>query len=261
MQDKRLDAKYITEACRKYGVKAETRASVTSTNKILKANAAELSDRYVLVASAQTDGVGRYGRKFFSPSRSGVYFSMLLKPDGAQLNIVNLTVVAAVAVCRAIEKLTENKCNIKWVNDILVGGKKVCGILAESVYDTAKNAFSAVVVGIGINTTKPRDGFDESIAHIADCIAKEGDVDVNELVAEVVCNFFALVENPDEQKLYDEYSRRLAFVGQRVDILKNGETTGDGVLAGVEKDFRLRVLTDSGVLYLDSGEISTRVAK
>ncbi len=260
MKNKKINAEIISDACGKYGVTVDTRDCVTSTNKILKADAARLADRYVLIASAQTEGVGRYGRKFFSPDGSGVYFSVLLKPDGAVENVTNLTVAMAVAVCHAVEKLTGKKCEIKWVNDVLIDGKKVCGILSEGVYDSEKAAFGAVVVGVGINLFKPHGGFDESIAGIADGIAKEGQIDVNELVAEVLSNFFEAADDLNGKKLYEEYSCRLAHVGRRADILKNGEKIDDGIVDGVEEDYRLRVITDDGTVFLDSGEISTHVA-
>jgi BirA family biotin operon repressor/biotin-[acetyl-CoA-carboxylase] ligase len=101
---------------------------ISSTNTYLKEKGAEREEMSVAVASRQTAGKGRLGRSFYSPQESGVYFSVLLKPTLAIDKAILITTAAAVAVTRALELLGQKNAKIKWVNDIYVNNKKVCGI-------------------------------------------------------------------------------------------------------------------------------------
>lgn len=243
--------------------KVEVKQVVTSTNKILKVIAEEenISD-YLMVAHGQTDGVGRYNRKFFSPEYSGIYFSLLLRPDLPVQIITNLTVAMAVAVALAIEEFTSKTCEIKWVNDLLVDGKKVCGILTEGSIDAKALSLNYAVVGVGINLYKPIGGFDETIKDIAGEIALTNSLDKNKFLACILKNFYGFLQDLTAAKLFEEYSKRLAFVGCKVDIFKNGKKTDVGIVEGLTKDYKLLVKTPDGIIQsLDSGEISARLCK
>jgi len=111
-----------------------------------------------VIAQSQTAGRGRFGRSFYSPPKSGIYLSVLLPYDNSEL----LTVGAAVAVLQAIEKVTGQKADVKWVNDVYLNGKKVAGILAEAVVDKDGNP-AAVILGVGINIVSPISDFPEEI--------------------------------------------------------------------------------------------------
>lgn len=241
----------------------DVRQTVTSTNKLLKviAEKESISD-YLMVAHSQTDGVGRYNRKFFSPSDSGIYFSLLLRPVLPIQITTNLTVAMAVAVALAIEEFTDKICEIKWVNDLLVDGKKVCGILTEGSIDVETLTLNYAVVGVGVNLYKPIGGFDYSIKDIAGEIALPNSLDKNKFLACILKNFYVFLQDLTSPKLFENYSKRLAFVGRTVDILKNGKITDCGVVEGVNKAFKLLVRTSDGVTQsLDSGEISARLCK
>ena len=104
--------------------------SVDSTNLYLRRLAETAADGTAVIAASQTAGRGRSGRGFLSPE-GGLYLSVLLRPDVEPERLPTLTPVAAVAVCRAVGAVCGLSCGIKWPNDVLLGGKKICGILVE----------------------------------------------------------------------------------------------------------------------------------
>lgn len=104
----------------------------------------------LLLAEEQTQGRGRLGRSFHSP-KGGIYMSLILRPQMTLTDATLITTMAALAVCQAIEELTPVRPEIKWVNDLLVDGKKICGILTEAVSDWESGRVESVVVGVGLN--------------------------------------------------------------------------------------------------------------
>jgi BirA family biotin operon repressor/biotin-[acetyl-CoA-carboxylase] ligase len=132
------------------------RATVTSTNSVLKDLAAGgAREGTVVAAITQTAGRGRFGRSFYSPADSGVYFSVLLRPGVGAPDATLLTTAAAVAVARAVEDVTGAPARIKWVNDVYCGGKKVCGILTE-VPSTWKAARWTTPSSVSASTSRLR---------------------------------------------------------------------------------------------------------
>jgi BirA family biotin operon repressor/biotin-[acetyl-CoA-carboxylase] ligase len=111
-----------------------------------------------VIAESQTQGRGRYGHNFHSPRGRGIYLSILLPYRDTE----RLTVRAAVAVMQAIEEVTGYVTEVKWVNDLLLHGRKIAGILAEAIVDDAGHP-GAVVLGVGINLTEPPGGYPEEI--------------------------------------------------------------------------------------------------
>ncbi|WP_305768298.1 biotin--[acetyl-CoA-carboxylase] ligase [Candidatus Epulonipiscium viviparus] len=141
---------------------------VSSTNLLLKQRYAE-PEGLVIIANAQEAGMGRVGRTFFSPKNSGIYFSVLLKPNDS--NTVNfVTAMAGVAVCKAITKIFNLSPKIKWVNDIYLNNKKICGILTQSSFSLENNTSEYVILGIGINVYSPPEGFPSELENIAGSI-------------------------------------------------------------------------------------------
>jgi len=119
---------------------------VESTNELAKQPQFQNAEHgTVIIADSQTAGKGRQGKSFFSPPNQGIYMSVILNSGGINTELV--TVYAGVCVCLAIEALTDKKPQIKWVNDIFVNRKKICGILAENRSDSPNR----VIVGIGLN--------------------------------------------------------------------------------------------------------------
>ncbi len=169
--------------------------------------------RMLLVANQQTAGRGRLGRNFYSPADSGIYMSLIYRVPGGVKNPMMITMAAAVAVVRAIEKLTDIRPGIKWVNDIFVGDKKVCGILSEAVTDLETGMAENIVVGIGINMKKSN--FPEELRSIASSLYAE-DVTRNHMIAEVTNNLIELFGSFDAEIFMPEYISHNIVVGKRV---------------------------------------------
>ena len=142
---------------------------VDSTNRAAKAAAVtgEAGHGSFVLAGCQTEGRGRRGRSFYSPQDAGIYLSVILEPKGSLQESLLLTAEAAVAVYRAVKKITGVELDIKWVNDLYHNGKKVCGILTEAVTDFESGNIEFAVVGIGLNIFEAADGYPDSLKGIA----------------------------------------------------------------------------------------------
>ena len=162
-------AEFTAETIKKY-INCESEIilldEIDSTNNFLKqkAESGEKSGT-VIIAKRQTGGKGRLGRSFFSP-QGGMYLSILLRPQISAEKSLFITTAAAVAVCRAIEKVSNKKSGIKWVNDVFIDNKKVCGILTEASLDFETGGLYYAVVGIGVNLYYPKNSFPNDIKSI-----------------------------------------------------------------------------------------------
>ncbi len=222
-----------------------------STNEYAKRIAKTQTEDALIIAEKQTAGKGRMGRTFHSEN-GGIYMSLLLHPEKNE-NPINITAMAAVAVARAIENTAERKAYIKWVNDIFVFGKKVCGILCEGAYGTEKNTFSYVVLGIGVNVFMPKGGFPEDIKDVAGALYETETAGVKErLIKEILCEFFAIYKNGREYM--PEYKSRSNILGKEIKYTQNGKE-----FSGVAKDITdqgcLVIENESGKTIKNSGEI------
>ena len=218
--------------------------TVSSTNDIAKELAENgAAEGTVIIADTQTKGRGRLGRSFLSPE-GGLYMSVILLPKSFE-DAVSVTTRAAVSAAFAIEKHTQANADIKWVNDIYQKGKKVCGILAESVFDGAAPKY--VVLGIGINLkTVP-----EEVSDIADCI---GDINRDELAISILDEFFDGTWN-----CFEGYSKRDMLKGKDVTVYRNGNAEFTARALGITSDFGLKLLKNDGTEeILQSGEVSVR---
>ena len=167
---------------------------ITSTNTVLLEEATNgAPEGRWLLAGAQSAGVGRMGRKFFSPEETGLYMSLLLRPKDTADIALRLTTAAAAAVCDAL--IEEGlPAQIKWVNDIYIHGRKVCGILAQAQWEKDYSRITSVVVGIGINVYEPNKGFPEEIRDIAGALGLPRQKNLrNRIAARIV------------EKLWDSY--------------------------------------------------------
>lgn len=169
----------------------------------------------VVVANEQTKGRGRLGREFYSPSSKGIYMTIAFEPDFEIDKAMLITTLTAVAVCHAFEEVIGVEPKIKWVNDIYMDNKKVCGILTEAQSNSKVGAIDKMIVGIGINCFVQN--FPDSIKDRATYIKNpQKDFDRNTLIAAVTNNFFQLVENFDPQKLLRDYKSRSMILGQPI---------------------------------------------
>lgn len=227
--------------------------TVDSTNNYAKLHAKEHYD-YLVVANEQTDGKGRMGRSFFSPDKHGVYMSLVLRPK-LQISDVQLaTVCAALAVSQALESLYEINPKIKWLNDIYIANRKVCGILTEGEIELELNRFAYLVVGIGINTHSV-EALPQDIASIYTALDRE--VDRNHLISTVINNFYALYNDLPHNRyaLIEAYKLRSNVLGKTITIKNKGE---ERYLAeDISSEGHLIVVDSDGKrLELNSGEIS-----
>lgn len=217
--------------------------SVTeSTNLYLKTEARQgAAGPRLVLADRQTGGRGRLGRSFQSPVGTGLYMSLLLPmPAGGP----PVTITAAVAVCLAIEELTGLSPKIKWVNDLFLRGKKVCGILAEGVENQ-------VVVGIGVNVRTPEGGFPG--APIAGTL--EADVRRDALAGRIAAHFLHLLETGDASAILAAYRARMPLIGATVTYTR-GDAIKTARILGVDADGGLTVDCGGQTETLRAGEIS-----
>lgn len=230
-----------------------------STNALLRQRAAEgAREGCVILSNQQTQGRGRLGREFYSPPDTGVYMSLLLRPrDLEPSQAVRITTMAAVAACRAIEAVSGKQAAIKWVNDIFLSGKKVCGILTEGSYNLETGKLGDVVLGIGFNVYPPAGGFPEELADIAGSIFQnQVDEGKNRLAASFLNHFLGIYHSPNGYAR--EYRERSMVIGHAIRVLApSGERAAYAL--DVDKDCRLVVRYDDGsVDTLSSAEVSIR---
>ena len=199
---------YLSDICS--NVKIEVFSETDSTNMVCrnKANDGE-QESYVAVASRQTGGRGRNGRSFFSPADTGLYLSILIRPNEQPDSVsLGLTTMAAVAACEAIEKVTGRSPEIKWINDLLLNDRKICGILTEA--RPAEKGFEWVVVGIGINLYLEKEVLPEDIKERAGGIFDTKEViPKKELTVELTNRMQAVLQYPEKKDISEKYLKRL----------------------------------------------------
>ncbi len=236
--------------------------TLSSTNTLCK-EAAENGEKegLVIVASAQTEGKGRRGRSFFSPGGTGVYMSILLRPTLLGSDALHITTAAAVAVAEGIEAVSGKKAEIKWVNDIFVGGRKVSGILTEGSSDLETGRLSYAVLGIGVNVLPPEGGFPKELAGIADSLfEKDAGEFRNALIASILNSFYRYYSRLPERDYLRQYKERSMVIGKRVAVLQGAERE-EGLVLGIDDHARLMVLIDGETRFFSSGEVSVRMAE
>ena len=233
---------------------------VDSTNEVLKRRSAEgPAEGLVAAAMTQTKGKGRYSRGFCSPAGTGTYFSIFLKPTFSLEYTPLITTAAAVAVCRAVDKLSGKRSQIKWVNDVYLEGKKITGILTEASFNAESAELEYAVLGIGINLYLPEGGFPPE-AGPAGAVFEEVQEDMrNRMIAEVLDQFRPLYERLEERSFLPEYRERCFVTGRDVLVLRGGKKTSARALE-IDDQCRLKVRYEDGrEELLNSGEVSLKV--
>lgn len=237
--------------------------TIDSTNTYIKQHASELPDGFAVAADCQTAGRGRLGRTFESPSGTGVYISILLRPSLALERVNMITVSAAVAACEAIRETAGFEPDIKWVNDVLMHGKKLCGILTEASIEAETGQLSYAVVGIGINVRTPEAGMPEDIRTIAGCLEDFAPhaVNRNALAASFFNHMeqcYTLMEHGDISALIGQYRSFIHFLGEPITVIRNGIREA---AAAVDLDSSGHLIIEqNGVrTTLYAGEISIRI--
>ncbi|MDR1042530.1 MAG: biotin--[acetyl-CoA-carboxylase] ligase [Clostridiales Family XIII bacterium] len=214
----------------------------------------------VVVADEQTAGRGRLGRVFASPAADSVYMSFILRPVGAITDTLLITFMAAVATCEAIEAIAGGEPRIKWVNDIYMEGKKVCGILSEGVSAPGSAAIDAIALGIGVNINVPQSDFPEEIRAVAGSVEMNpGDQRrfVAELIQRVNVGYDKLARGISPIESYREKS---FVIGKEITVIKAGGSEAPAIAEGIADDGSLLARYENGNLeHLISGEISLKI--
>lgn len=237
--------------------------SVDSTNTHLKHMVVEgCAEGTVVIAEQQTNGRGRLGRSFQSPSRRGIYLSVYLRPRFDPRNAAALTSWTAVAVRRAIHTACGIDTDIKWVNDLILKRKKICGILTEVMFEGESGGMGAVIIGIGINVNQEESEFDEEIRQKASSLRQLTGRTYNRaaLAAQLIIELDRMSQSATIgcPGYIEEYRAHNITVGNVVTVsTPNGDRVG--FAEAVNDDFSLRVrFSDGTVRDLAYGEAAVK---
>ena len=211
-----------------------------------------------VIADSQSGGKGRLGRSFFSPEHSGVYMTVILRPDCTPDKAGLLTSLAAVAAARAVEKVSGVDVKIKWVNDLYLNEKKICGILTEGGLGLEAGRLEYAAVGIGINVNRME--FPPELREIATSVGNESGAspDRNRLIAEILNELDALYGDLETGAFLEESRRRSNVIGREVTVIE-GEKRYPAKAVDIDGQGRLVIETEEGRTCLNYGEVSLKL--
>lgn len=245
---------------------------IDSTNLEAKRLVAKKSSatKQVFLAKRQTAGRGRLGRSFFSPEETGLYMSLLLQIDEKLLDTDLITPAAGVAVCRTIDFFYDEKGKkanpqIKWVNDIYLNKKKVCGILTEGILNPKEGKISQVIIGIGVNLFEPKTGFPPEIENIAGFVFnkdffKNPEETKYQFVAKLLENLEITLEKSQEKITMEEYKERSLVIGKTVTVITPQKQYAALVKDVTEKGHLIVEDLEQGkITQLFTGEVSLKL--
>ena len=199
----------------KYPCKLHVFDKIDSTNNFAK-TLTDVSVPQLIVAQQQTAGRGRLGRSFYSPEGKGIYMTLAFSPDFGLDQAMLITAMSAVAVCRAIEKVTGLNPKIKWVNDIYLNDKKICGILTEAETNFETGQIQKIIVGIGMNCFED-DNMPEDVKDRATYMENPPKTfERADLIVAVTDEFFGLLENFNRVQMIREYKTRSFILGEQI---------------------------------------------
>ena len=237
--------------------------SIDSTNNCLRELAQKgAPDGQIIIANEQTEGRGRHGRSFASPRDKGVYLSMLMRPGSLPADIFSITAWVAVAICNAIETVCGIRPGIKWVNDLVVNKKKVCGILTEMSVEGESGHVQYVIVGIGLNVNEQANDFSEEITQIATSLYEE--TGQNTCRARLACEMVKELDKVrsrwpiGKQEYLDAYRNDCITSGKEI-CIQVGGTERIALVEGIDDSFGLIArFADGSTESITSGEASVR---
>lgn len=254
-----LSPESIYEHLKIQNISVESYDVITSTNTVLKDRGRKGAPHGLVIAAAeQTAGRGRMGRSFFSPADTGIYFSVLLRPSLIPQDCQLITTAAAVACARVLEKIAGEPAQIKWVNDIYIKGKKVCGILTEASI-SPNGGLDFAVLGIGINIIPPKNNFPADITDKAGSILSNCTHDLRgKIIGEILNEFFGLYETLESRAYFNEYRIRSLLDGKAVEVLRNDSILPATALF-IDDELRLVVeFPDGTIEHLYTGDVSIK---
>ena len=230
-----------------------------STNTQAKLYCGQFKDEGInspvlFVAEHQNGGKGRLGRTFFSPADSGLYMSLLIKADEIENDIVCVTTATAVCVADAIKKLCSITPKIKWVNDIYIENKKVCGILCEAVTNPDTMKIEYLIIGIGVNIGISK--FPDELKDIATSLSAK--TNKNKLCAYITDNIIDELSHISDRNFITKYKELSLVLGKQITYTENDETK-EATAVDIDENGGLVIQTESGTKTLSTGEISVRL--
>ena len=240
-----------------------------STNRILSQLALENApDGTVVIADAQTKGRGRLGRSFSSPKGLGLYFSYLIRPEAGAADLfswTSLTSRTAVCVCDAIETVSGVRPHIKWVNDLYMDGKKICGILTQTDMEPESGHIASIVIGIGINVHETSADFPKELRELAGSVFSATGMHIlrAHLAAEMIAALDRLRDTfpGEDAACFAKYVEDSLLPGTDIDVISGGKSRAARALS-IEQDYGLRVRYENGSEeVLHGGEVSIRAHK
>lgn len=235
----------------------------STNNEAKKLAAAGCPEGQIVVAEEQASGRGRLARGWFSPFGKGIWFSIVLRPPFSPQEAPKCTLLAAVAVSRAIRQATGVACGIKWPNDILVGGRKLVGILTEM--SAEMDAINYIVIGIGINVNVDADDLPPELQEIAGSLTMATGRSFSriELLAAVLSELERVYDQAVKggfASLLEEWRQESLTLGQAVDVVGSGQQFS-GVAEDIDSDGALLVRTAAGLQRVLAGDVSIRPHK
>ena len=237
--------------------------SIESTNTEAKRLAKEGAPQGTfLIADHQTGGRGRLGRNFSSPAGMGIYLSVILRPGCAATELMHLTCAAAVAMCDAVETVSGLRPGVKWINDLIVNGKKLGGILTELALVPGTNTVDYAIVGIGINCHQQKMDFPEDLQPIATSIFESTGITIERcrLAAEMINALTEMSHHllVGKENIMARYAENCITLGQDIYLLQGDKKTPCKALS-LDADGGLIVaFSDGSVQTVSSGEVSVR---
>ena len=237
--------------------------SIDSTNTRAKELAAQGAPHgTVLVADHQTGGRGRRGRSFHSPAGTGIYMSMILRPNCEPQKLMHLTCAAAVAMCDAVESACSIRPGIKWTNDLVCGSRKLAGILTELGL-SPKGCVEYAIIGIGINCCQEETDFPEEIRSIAGSLRSVTGREVRrEQVAAAMLDALYRMDQSlltNREDILDRYRSDCITLGKEISVVKADGSVRHGTALDIDSEGALIVrFSDGSTEPVNSGEVSIR---
>lgn len=243
------------------GQKIITFDQLGSTNQEAKKVALEgMEEGTIIIADEQIAGKGRRGRNWVSPPGTGIWMSIILRPDTQPQNASMLTLIAGLAVCKVIHQITSMKALIKWPNDIVINGKKICGILTEM--NSEIDFINFVVIGIGINVNIPE--FPPELDNIATSLMLEGNKKykrktlVKKILEEFEVCYNKYLQTEDLQGIIDDYNSYCVNIGREVRVISKSEEITGRVKCVTPKGELIISTSNGDDILVTSGEVSVR---
>ena len=205
---------------------------------------------FLVISEEQTAGRGRHGNSFFSP-QSGLYYTLVIQPKKEETALAKTTIAAAVSLQEAILETTGINCDIKWVNDLYLNGKKIAGILCEAPRNK-ENKLQGIIVGIGVNIAQRE--FPEELKDKAGSLNLP-DLDRNILTAILTRRLLYWCDHLNDSELINVYKKHSFLLGKEVSFIQNGETI-TGTAVDINEDGNLIVDSGQQQYVLSSGEVS-----